>query len=130
MIRRRTMLLAGLMAIAALAVLAAAMVVMTPDIVRRAAVWRLEALTQRRVTIERVNVNLLTGDVAVRGLSIADRDEPGELARVELIKGRLHRRSLLAFHVWIQDLLVERSALRHGCSSGAAGRDGRGPPRP
>src|SRR5919109_2263697 len=111
-IRRRTMILAGLVAIVAFAVLAAAMVVMTPDIVRRAAVWRLEVLTQRRVTIDRVDVNLFTGDVAVHGLSIADRDEPGDLARVELIKARVHRRSLLEFHVWVKDLVVERSSVR------------------
>jgi uncharacterized protein involved in outer membrane biogenesis len=111
-IRRRTMVLVGLIAIVALAVLGAAMVVTTPDIVRRAAVWRLEILTERRVTIDRVDVNLFTGDVAVHGLSIADRDEPGDLARVELIKARLHRRSLLAFHVWVKDLVVERSSVR------------------
>lgn len=112
MIRRRTMLLAALVAIVAFAVLGAAMVVMLPDIVRRAAVWRLEALTERRVVIDRVELNLFTGEVAVHGLSIADREEPGELARAELIKARLHRRSLLQLHVWIEDLLVERSSVR------------------
>src|SRR5688572_1916601 len=111
-IRRRTMVLAALVAIVAFAVLGAAMVVMLPDIVRRAAVWRLEALTQRRVTIDRVEVNVFTGDVAVHGLSIADRDEPGDLARAELIRARLHRRSLLELHVWVKDLVVERSSVR------------------
>ena len=112
MIRRRTMVLAALVAIVAFAALGAAMVVMLPDIVRRAAVWRLEALTQRRVTIERVDVNAFTGDVAVHGLAIADRDEPGELARADLIKARVHRRSLLELHVWVEDLVVERSSVR------------------
>ena len=112
MIRRRTMLLAALVAIVAFAVLGAAMVVMLPDIVQRAAVWRLEALTQRPVVIDRVELNLFTGEVAVHGLSIADREEPGELVRAELIKARLHRRSLLRLHVWIEDLLIERSSVR------------------
>jgi uncharacterized protein DUF748 len=106
------MVLAALVAIVAVAALGVAVVVMLPDIVRRAAVWRLEALTQRRVTIDRVEVNVATGDVAVHGLSIADRDEGGELARAEVIKARVHRRSLLALHVWIEDLLVERSSVR------------------
>ncbi len=112
MIRRRTIWLAALVAIVALAGLGAAMVVMLPDIVRRAAVWRLEALTQRRVSIERVELNVFTGDVAVHGLRIADRDEPGDLARAELIKARVHRRSLLELHVWVDELLVERSSVR------------------
>jgi hypothetical protein len=111
-IRRRTVVLAALIAIVALAVLAAATVVMLPDIVRRAAIWRLEALTERRVAIDRVDVNAFTGEIAVHGLSIADRDEPGELARVDLIKATLHRRSLLQLHVWVKDLLVERSSVR------------------
>jgi hypothetical protein len=111
-IRRRTMVLAALVAIVAFAALGAAMVVMLPDIVRRAAVWRLEALTQRRVTIDRVDVNVFTGDVAVHGLSIADLDEPGELARADLIKARVHRRSLLELHVWVEELVVERSSVR------------------
>jgi hypothetical protein len=111
-IRRRTIWLAALVAVVAFAVLGAAMVVMLPDIVRRAAVWRLEALTQRRVGIARVDLNVFTGDVAVHGLEIADRDEPVALARVELIKARVHRRSLLDLHVWIDELLVERSSIR------------------
>ncbi len=112
MIRRRTIWLAALAAAVALVVLGTAMVVMLPDIVRRVAVWRLEALTQRRVSIERVDVNVFTGDVAVHGVEIADRDEPIALARIELVKGRVHRRSLLELHVWIDELLVERSSVR------------------
>ena len=104
MIRRRTIWLAALAAAVALVVLGTAMVVMLPDIVRRVAVWRLEALTQRRVSIERVDVNVFTGDVAVHGVEIADRDEPIALARIELVKGRVHRRSLLELHVWIDEL--------------------------
>ena len=112
MIRRRTIWIAALVAIVAVALLGTALVVMLPDIVHRAAVWRLEALTQRRVTIDRIDVNVFTGDVAVHGLRIIDRDEPVDLARVELIKGRVHRRSLLELHVWIDELLVERSSVR------------------
>src|SRR5256885_1783599 len=111
-IRHRTIWLSALVALVAVAVLGTAMVVMLPDLVRRAAVWRLQALTQRDVAIERLELNVFTGDVAVHGLRIADRDEPGDLARVELIKARVHRRSLLQLHVWVQELLVERSSVR------------------
>lgn len=112
MIRRRAVWLAALVAIVALVVLGVVTVAMLPEIVRHAAVWRLESLTQRRVTIARVELNVFTGDVAVHGLQVDDRDEPGPLARAERITGRLHRRSLLDFHVWIDELVVERSSVR------------------
>ena len=112
MIRRRTLWLAALIAIVALVVLGAVTVTMLPEIARRAAVWRLEALTQRRVTIDRVELNVLSGELAVHGLQVDDRDEPGPLARAERITGRLHRRSLLDLHVWIDDLAIERSSVR------------------
>jgi hypothetical protein len=111
-IRRRTVWLAALIAIAALVILGTAAVAMLPDIVRRAAIWRLESVTQRRVSIDRLDLNLFTGDVAVHGLRIDDRDEPEPLARAERITARLHRRSLLRLHVWIDDLVVERSSVR------------------
>ena len=109
---RRAVWLSALVAILALVLLGVAAVTMLPDLVRRAAVWRLESLTNRRVVIERVDVNVFTGAVAIHGLSIDDRDEPGPLVRVERIAGRVHRRSLLELHVWIDDLVVERSSVR------------------
>ena len=88
MTRRRIVWLSVLVAIAALAALGVAGAAMLPEVVRRAAVWRLESLTQRRVTIDRVDLDLLGGQVAVHGLQIDDRDEPAPLARADRITGR------------------------------------------
>src|SRR5688572_28276156 len=109
---RRTIWLAASTAIVAIVALAVVGVAMLPEIVRRAAVWRLEALSQRPVAIDRVDLNVFTGQVAVHGLQIDDREEKVPLARAERITGRLHRRSLLDFHVWIDDLVVEGSSVR------------------
>jgi uncharacterized protein involved in outer membrane biogenesis len=111
-IRRRTVWLAALVAIVALVVLGVATVARLPEIARRAAVWRLESLTQRRITIERLDLNVFTGQMTVHGLQVDDRDEPGPLARAERITARLHRRSLLRLQVWIEELVVERSSVR------------------
>ena len=112
MIRRRTVWLAALVAVVAFVVLAAATVVTLPDLIRRALVWQLERLTQRRVAIERVDVNLVTGDVALHGLRIDDHDEPAPLARADRIAARLHRRALLTLHIRLETLTVERSRVR------------------
>ncbi|HEX5816379.1 MAG TPA: DUF748 domain-containing protein [Methylomirabilota bacterium] len=112
MTRRRLVWLSVLVALAALVALGVAAAAMLPEVVRRAAVWRLESLTQRRVTIDRVDLDLLGGRVAVHGLQIDDRDEPAPLARADRITGRVHRRSLLELHVRIDDVVVEGSAVR------------------
>ena len=112
MISRRAVWLSALVAIVALVLLGAATIAMLPDLVRRAVVWRLESLTNRRVLIDRVDVNVLTGAVAIHGLQIDDRDEPGPLVRVDRIAGRIRRRALLQLHVRIEDLSVERSSVR------------------
>jgi hypothetical protein len=111
-IRRRTAWLAALVAIVTLVVLGAVTMAKLPEIVRRALVWRLETLSQRPVAIERLELNVLTGQLAIHGLRIDDRDEPRPLAHAERITARLHRRSLLGLHVWVEDLVVERSSVR------------------
>jgi hypothetical protein len=109
---RRAVWLSALVAIVTLVALGVVAVTMLPELVRRAAVLRLESLTNRRVAIDRVDLNVFTGAVAIHGVSIDDRDEPAPLLRVERIAGRLHRRSLLDLHVWVDDLVVERSSVR------------------
>jgi hypothetical protein len=111
-IRRRTAWLAALVAIVTLVVLGAVTMGTLPELVRRVLVWRLEALSGRPVAIERLELNVLTGQLAIHGLRIDDRDEPRPLAHAERITARLHRRSLLGLHVWVEDLVVERSSVR------------------
>ena len=105
-IRRRTIGLVVLVVFVVLAAVGAAILAYAPAIVRHAAILRLESLTHRRVSIDRVDVNLLTGHVAVHGLRVAEREGPGTLATIARLEGRLHRRSLWRLHVWIEELAL------------------------
>src|SRR5439155_185253 len=67
-IRRRTVWLIALIVFVTLASVGVAVLSFAPEIVRHAAIMRLESLTRRRVTIERVELNIVSGHVAVVGL--------------------------------------------------------------
>jgi Domain of Unknown Function (DUF748) len=82
-----------------------------PRLVRTVAVWRLEALTNRPVSIDAVDVSLRTGRFSVRGLRVNDHDG-GLLARFDLLDGRIHRRSLLELHLWIEDVVLTNGEVR------------------
>ena len=58
-------------------ILGTAVIVALPTFVRQLAIWQLQAQTGRRVTIEALDLSLLTGRFSVRGFRVADRD--GEL---------------------------------------------------
>src|SRR5436309_2370392 len=66
-IRRRTVWLIALIVFVTLASVGVAVLSFAPEIVRHAAIMRLESLTRRRVTIERVELNILTWPVGVAG---------------------------------------------------------------
>jgi hypothetical protein len=97
-VNRRGLRLAVIAALA-LVVLIAAGLVALPAIARRVLVWQLGVATGRAVTLEALQLSLLRGDVAVRGLRIVDHDGAPLLtldrleARVRpfaLLRGRLH----------------------------------------
>lgn len=111
-IRRRTAWLITLIVLATLIVGGVAALAFLPELARKTAIWRLEALTLRRVTIDRVEVNAFTGRVAVHGLRVAEREGPGVLAKVDRIEARIHRRSLLRLHVWIENLTITGTEIR------------------
>jgi uncharacterized protein DUF748 len=111
-IRRRTVWLIVLIVFVTLASLGVAILAFAPEIVRHAAIIRLESLTRRPVSIDRVELNLATGHVAFHGLRVADREGPGMLATIARIEGRVHRRSLLRLHVWIEDLSITGTEVR------------------
>jgi len=81
-------------------VVAVAVVLALPEIVRRVAVRQLEARTGRAVSIERVALNLFTRHLVVTGLTVeGERDEPAlaRLARLDahvqlwpVLRGGLH----------------------------------------
>src|SRR6185369_9890740 len=83
-----------------------------PEIARRVAVARIHVLTQRRVTIEAVELGLLTGSVTLRGLRLDEAGEPAAFASFERLDVRLHLPSLLLGHVWIRELILSDSIVR------------------
>ena len=82
-----------------------------PRIVHTVAVWRLEAMTNRPVAIEALDLSLRTGRFSIRGFRVNDRDG-GLLARFDALEGRFHRRSLWQGHLWIEDLVLTRGDVR------------------
>jgi hypothetical protein len=111
-IRRRTVWLIALVVFVTLAAVGAVALTFLPEIVRHTAILRLEAVTKRRVSIERVDLSLWTGHVAVHGLRVAEREGPGTLAKVDRIEGRIHRRSLWSLRVWVEDLAIAGTEIR------------------
>ena len=81
------------------------------DIVRHVAIARLEAMTRRPVTIDGVDVALLSGRVTVRGLTVTERDGTPfvELARLDT---RVHLPSLIAGHVRLRELTLSEPIVR------------------
>src|SRR5215813_11138070 len=77
-----------------------------PGLVQRTAVWRLQAATGRTVTIQALDISLVSGQFSIRGFRIADREAGPPLAEFEKLEGRFHRRSLLRGHVWIESLAL------------------------
>jgi uncharacterized protein DUF748 len=105
-IGRRTAWLIVLIVFVALAAVGVAVLNFAPEIVRHVAVLRLESLLHRRVSIDRLDLNLLTGHVVVHGLRVAERAEPGMLATIERLEGRVRRRSLWRLQVSIEELTI------------------------
>ena len=101
-------LLAGLVLVV---LVGTAAIVGLPALARHLAVWRLEALTQRRVTIEALDLSLTTGEFSIRGFRIDDRDG-GVLARFDTLEGRFHRRSFAQGHLWIEDAVLTNGHVR------------------
>ena len=81
------------------------------EIARRLAINRLHAMTGREVSIERVELELGRGRVAVHGARVLDRDGTTTLATFGRFDARLHLPSLLRGHVWIRDLTIADSTV-------------------
>src|SRR6185295_20060278 len=108
--RRRWLLL--LLGVVLIGGAAAATVYALPEIVRRVAVARIHAATGRPVSIEAVELNLLTGRLTVRGFRLAERDQPSSFADFDRLEAHLHLPSLMRGRIWIRDLSVTGSTVR------------------
>ncbi len=108
--RRRRRRLVGI-ATVALVALAAAGVLAFPEIVRRVVVWRVAAMTGRPVTLAALELNLFGGRLALRGLSVMDRDQ-GPLATIERVEARFSPRDLLRGHLRVTGATLQAPTVR------------------
>ena len=83
-----------------------------PRIARWIAISRIHAATGRPVSIEAVELNPMTGRVAVRGFRLGERDRRAPFADFGRLEARLHVPSLLLGRLWIRDLVVTDSTVR------------------
>jgi Domain of Unknown Function (DUF748) len=83
-----------------------------PELIRRVAVARIHALTERPTAIERVGVNLLTGRFTVYGFKLMEREGDRPFADFQTLHGRIHLPSLLVGHLWLRELILSDSTVR------------------
>lgn len=83
-----------------------------PHVVRRVAITRIQALTDRPVSIDDVTLNLLSGRVTVRGFRLAERDGAAPFADFARLDLRLHLPSLLIGHLWIREMVLSDPIVR------------------
>ena len=109
MTRRRKILLAvGAIVLVALGGLAW----LLPEIVRRAAVAKIPEITGRAVSIEDVDLNLLTGRFAVTRLRLAEREGTEAFIQVDRIDGRLSLLSLAVADIRLTELSLTAPVVR------------------
>ena len=81
-----------------------------PELVRRVAIARLHAITERPVEIARVDLNLLRGRASIRGFRLAERDgQP--FATIERLDVTLGLPSLLLGHLRVRELAIRDSTV-------------------
>ena len=83
-----------------------------PTVARHVAISRLQTITKRPVSIDRVDVQLLSGRVAIHGLHVAEPDGGAPFADCERLEARLHLLSLLRGHIWVRELVLQQPTLR------------------
>jgi uncharacterized protein involved in outer membrane biogenesis len=83
-----------------------------PTVVRHVAITRLQAITKRPVTIDRVDVGLLSGRFTFHGLRVAEPDGTTPFADCELLDAQLNMLSLVRGHIWVRELVLRKPTLR------------------
>ncbi len=91
---------------ALLVLLLAATFVVLPPVVRSVAVDRIARLTGRATALEKVEINVLTGRVALRGFRLAQRGSGDPALEVEALEVRLSLASLVTRHIRVASLTV------------------------
>jgi hypothetical protein len=95
-----------------LAVVVAGTLYALPELVRRVAIARVHAITGRPVSIDSVDLNILKGQLTVRGFRLAEPDGTAPFADFERLEIRLRFPSLLRGHLWIREAVLHGSTVR------------------
>jgi uncharacterized protein involved in outer membrane biogenesis len=82
-----------------------------PELVRRVAIARLQALTQRPVGIDRVELDLLRGRASLQGFRLAERDGRTPFAEVARLDVGVRPLALLRGHLHIREVAVSGSTV-------------------
>ena len=95
-----------------LVVVVTALLVALPEIVRRVAVTQLTRLTGRAVALERVELNLFTGRVALSRFRLAQRNSSEPAFDLEGAEVRVSVASLVTSHARVASVTLTRPRLR------------------
>ncbi|HMH50476.1 MAG TPA: DUF748 domain-containing protein [Candidatus Acidoferrum sp.] len=83
-----------------------------PELVRRVAVARIQAMTHRPVSIDRVELNLLTGRAAIHRFHLGDRDGQKPFADFGQLRVRVRVLPLLVGRLRVRELAITDSTVR------------------
>src|SRR5438128_1249130 len=106
--RRSLIVISGVLL---LVVVAGAMLYALPTVARHVAISQLRAITKRPVSIDRVDVQLLSGRFAIHGLHAAEPDG-APFADFERLEARLNVLAALRGHIWVRELVLRKPILR------------------
>src|SRR2546428_8940136 len=107
--RRALIVISGVLLV--MVVVAAALYAL-PIIARHVAISQLQAITKRPVSIDRVDVQLLSGRFAIHGFHVAERDGGAPFADCDRLEARLHLLSLLRGHIWVREQAAHKPTVR------------------
>src|SRR4029453_1742072 len=104
---RSLIVISGVLLVAAATILYA-----LPTVARHVAISRLQTITKRPVSIDRVDVQLLSGRLTIHGLRVAEPDGGAPFADLETLDAQLHLLSLARGHIWVRELVLVKPTLR------------------
>src|SRR3989442_13875982 len=82
-----------------------------PTVARQVAISRLQAIRKRPVSIDRVDVQLLSGRFTIHGFHVAEPDGGTPFADCEWLDSRLHPLSPLRRPIWGRELAPPKPLL-------------------
>src|SRR5437870_6615725 len=107
--RRALIVISGVLLVM---VVVAATLYALPTIARHVAISQLQAITKRPVSIDRVDIQLLSGRFAIHGLHVAEPGGGAPFADFERLEARLNLLAALRGHIWVRELILRKPILR------------------